>query len=396
MRNPRAPGGVSGTMPPFMRARSLAARFPRSGAPTAAPTTAPMTKLLAIVAMGVAGLVPGCADPDPSPGPIDALASFGEVGRSPGQLVFPRAMALHEDQLIVVDKSARVQRLDAATGRFIDGFRMPELELGKPTGLSVGAHPADPSRAALYVADTHYHRVLIYDLTPGWGDDPGKPRAPDYAFGAYGTQPGRFVYPTDVAVLHDERGRATRLFVSEYGGNDRVTLFDVTLDASGEPSFTPVSTFGAIGVAGEENAPDEILFSRPQSLAIDLPRGELLVCDACNHRIGRFTLDGELIAWTGSPQRVSSAPGDMSFPYHLALLDDGAALVAEFGNSRVQWLDPRTGESLGVFGEPGRGPGQLATPWAVVVSARTAFVLDSGNDRVLAFRSPRPGAEGAR
>mgnify|MGYP003700368421 CR=1 FL=1 len=371
-------------MPPPMRAPNIAPRSPRLVAP------------LTLLALVISALIAGCDESDPAPGALRVLATYAEVGRAPGQLVFPRAMTLSAGRLIVVDKSARVQRLDARTGAFIDGFRTPELELGKPTGLSVGAHPADPARTALYIADTHYHRVLVYDLSVPWDTDPSRPRAPDFAFGAYGTAPGQFVYPTDVAILHDASGAATRLYVSEYGGNDRVTIFDITLDDSGAPTFTPVRTFGAIGVAGEESHPAEILFSRPQSLAIDLRRNELLICDACNHRIGRFTLEGELIAWTGSPRHVSDAPGDLSFPYNLALLDDGSVLVSEFGNSRVQRLDPVTGDCLGLFGEPGRGPGQLATPWAVVVAEQTAYVLDSGNDRILAFRSPRPGAESAR
>ncbi len=339
-----------------------------------------------------------CTEDSSDGGAIDVELTLGEVGRAPGQLVFPRAMTTHDGQLIVVDKTARIQRLDASTGAFIDGLRTPELTLGKPTGLCVAAHPTDPTRTALYVADTHYHRVLVYDLDADLGDDPSQPRAPMFTFGQYGehaAEPGEFVYPTDIAVLHDGDGRVERIYVSEYGGNDRITIFDVSVDARGAPVFEPVRTFGSFGIAGEEGA-DEILFNRPQSLVIDHQRKELLVCDACNHRVGRFTLDGELIAWVGSPSDLSGEPGALRFPYSLVLLEDGTVLISEFGNSRVQHMDLRTGESLGIYGEPGRGPGQLAAPWGVEVIGATAYVLDSGNDRIIAFRSPVPAAGGDR
>ena len=371
--------GVSGTMPPPMRV----------------PRSACFLAVSLISAAAFALTLGSCAEDHASGGALDPIATLGEVGRAPGQLVFPRAMSADGDRLIVVDKTARIQRLDASSGAFIDGFRTPEMELGKPTGLCVAPHPGDPSRTALYVADTHYHRVLVYDLGADLGDDPASPRAPEMSFGAYGTEPGQFVYPTDVAVLLDDAGRVDRLYVSEYGGNDRVTVFDVTAESTGRVRFTPIKTFGRFGVPGEEGA-TEPLFNRPQSLVIDPTNHELLICDACNHRVGRFTLDGELIAWTGSPRDVSAQPGKLSFPYALALLEDSTVLIAEFGASRVQHMDLRTGQCLGIYGQPGRARGQLATPWAIQVIGDVAYVLDSGNDRIIAFRSPRRGAGGAQ
>jgi len=56
--------------------------------------------------------------------------------------------------------------------------------------------------------------------------------------------------------------------------------------------------------------------------------------------------------------------------------------VAEFGNNRVQRFD-RQGRGLDVWGEPGRLPGQLAYPWGVALGRdRRVYVLDSGNNRV--------------
>ncbi len=345
----------------------------------------------------LAAALVGCGERDPSVArAIEPTLEFGEVGRQPGQLTYPRAMAVlpgEDPGLLVVDKTARVQLFDAGTGEFRGGFRMPELELGKPVGLCVAAHPTDPTRLALYVADTHYFRVAIYELPDALGDDPSVPREPFATIGSYGTDDGQFVYPTDVAVLHDESGRAQRVYVGEYSGNDRVSVFDVGVGDDGRSAFEFAFEIAGPGVPGEDPEP---VLRRPQTLVIDHERRELLLTDSCNHRVGRFTLDGELIGWIGSPETASAAPGSFKFPYGLALLEDRTILVSEFENARVQRIDPETGDCLGQWGRPGRGRGELSRPWAVEVIGNTAYVLDSDNDRVVAFRSPARGVEAPR
>jgi hypothetical protein len=56
--------------------------------------------------------------------------------------------------------------------------------------------------------------------------------------------------------------------------------------------------------------------------------------------------------------------------------------VVELENCRVQKFTLE-GESLGVWGSPGRAPGQLCSPWALAVDSRgVVHVVDSLNDRV--------------
>ncbi|MEZ6241566.1 MAG: hypothetical protein R3B57_00830 [Phycisphaerales bacterium] len=361
------------------------------------PASRRLPGLLAIALTSLATQLTACSHEDlDQPEPIDVSLVWGEVGSSPGQFTYPRAMAVipgDEPRLLIVDKTARIQLFNAATGEFLGGFRTPELDLGKPTGLCVAPHPTDSSRYALYVADTHYFRVLVYELPDAIGDDPSIPREPFATFGSYGTDNGQFIYPTDVAVLHDEQGHVQRIYVGEYNGNDRVSVFDVSTGADGKPVFTFSFAIARAGVPGEDPEP---VVRRPQTLIIDHKSRELLLTDACDHRIGRFTLDGKLIKWIGSPDTASRAPGTFKFPYGMALLDDRTVLVSEFENARVQQIDLETGECLGVWGRPGRGEGELSRPWAVEVIGKTAFVLDSDNDRVMAFRAPAPAAEAAR
>lgn len=311
---------------------------------------------------------------------------IGEVGKSPGQFVYPRCLDSDGVSLWVIDKAARVQRLDLETGACLASWTMPEHVLGKPTGVTAGPGPGGVP--AIYVADTHYQRVVVYAI-PQSIDEPARELA---RFGSYGRGPGQFIYPTDVAVLAGDDGSVNRLYVSEYGGNDRVSVFDGSyrfLFSFGSPDAeAEIVIAGGDEPGAEAPTPGEILFNRPQSLALDARRGRLIVADACAHRLGVFDLDGRLQRWIGSRGEVGRVPGQFNYPYGLALADDGTVLVAEFGNSRIQRIDPETGRSLGVYGVVGRGDGELLAPWAVAIAGSTAYVLDSGNNRVIAFPAP--------
>ncbi len=295
---------------------------------------------------GIAALV-GCERraTDAVPG---LLFSFGRTGLGPGEFSYPRAAALSGDgRLYVIDKAARVQCF-SADGTFALDWRMSDWQAGKPTGVFVARD------GRVYVADTHYARVQIFDPN-------GAPLA---MFGSFGEGPGQFILPTDVAI--DDEGF---IYVSEYGGNDRISKFT--------PSFEYVMSF-----AGKDDG--EGRTERPQSMLI---RGETLwVTDSCQHRICAYTLDGKLKIAFG---RNGSAVGEVHFPYGLDMLSDGTLVVSEFGNNRIQRF-AQDGRSLGVWGIAGRRPGELAYPWAVAVGAGgRVYVLDSGNNRVQVIDATR-------
>lgn len=305
---------------------------------------------------------------------VSVVATIGEVGIWPGQFVMPRGMDVAAGTLVVVDKTARIQLIDPKSGKSEGEWKTPRHEKGMPIGLTMATLGG---RRVLLVADTHEHRVLVYDAS---GDGAQGSGAWEIVgeFGSFGYGPGEFIYVTDVAVAHDPV-LGTRIYVSEYGGNDRVSVFDGSLRF--------LFSFGTFGTGRDGT---RVEFNRPQSLLFDPVGRELLVADSCNHRIGRFTLDGELIAWIGEAGEPGSALGAFRYPYSMAMLDDGTVLVAEYENSRVQRVDVRRGVGIETFGTPGRGDGELAGPWAISVIDRTAYVLDTGNNRIVAFRSPRP------
>jgi hypothetical protein len=249
--------------------------------------------------------------------------------------------------------------------------------------------------------------------------EPGKPPQIVAQFGSYGKGPGEFIYVTDVAILTDSAGYAVRFYVGEYGGNDRISIWEPRPDGS----IVFVGAFGAPG-DGRDAKPGEIQFDRPQSIALDQARGRLIATDSCNHRIGVFTLAGDLVRWIDAREGTPAAPPTtsatteaaargmdaaealtdsdeaamqdvgpvsegMAYPFGLHLLDDGSVLVTEFGYHRVRHLDVETGRTLGLYGRGGRGPGELLNPWAVTMIGRTVYVLDSGNERIQAFNLPR-------
>lgn len=344
-------------------------------------------------------ILAGCGGSQPEPGAaIIPTCTLGSLGDTPGKFAFPRAIDVSVDgkSLWVIDRSARVQRIDPATGRCRAMWKMPDSELGKPVGFCVApgvdAH-GQWCDELLYIADTHYHRVMVYKPppTPAPSADFDRDAAPELVarFGDYGQGPGQFILPTDVAVLVGDDGHSvSRIYVGEYGGHDRISVFDGSYKFQFSFGEWGLDSSGAGGAAIDTT---RVLFARPQSLMIETLDGQkqLVITDSANHRIGRFTLDGGLIGWIGSAGAMGDAPGQFRFPYGLASLGDGTVMVSEFGGNRVQRIDLGSGQSLGSWGKAGRGVGELATPWAVAVLGKTTFVVDSGNNRVLGFETPR-------
>ena len=298
-----------------------------------------MTRVAFAATVAMALALAGCGDAH------KPEALWCQTGTGPGEVVYPRAITYDAnlDNFYIIDRVAHVQRLDAG-GHCLAEWQMPEWKWGKPVGAAVGPD------GNLWVPDTHYHRVVVYSPA-------GKLLN---MFGSEGTGDGQFIYPTDLAF---DNGR---VLVSEYGGNDRVQVFD--------HHWHKLYQFGKFGTGDGE-------FSRPQSMVID--RGLVYITDACNHRITVFTLEGKWVRNMGS---VGSGLGQFRFPYGLSEDKEGRLIVCEFGNNRVQMIDKESGRGLKIWGAAGRQPGQFAYPWGVAVDKRDRVVaVDAGNNRLQVF-----------
>lgn len=282
----------------------------------------------------------GCARPSNLPEGV--VGTFGRMGLAPGQFAYPRAITLDlSGNVLVVDKAGRVQRFDPS-GKYLNEWVMPETASGKPVGLAV--HPD----GRIFVADTHYHRVCIFDADGHLLD----------TFGHEGTGNGEFLLPTDVAF--DQQGF---IYVSEYQGNDRITKWS--------PDLEFVGVIGAEPING-------LRLSRPAGIEIDNEQ-TLWVADACNHRVVRFSLEGKVLTTFGGFGR---ARGKMRYPYDIAVTPEGTILVCEYEGNRLQWFS-KDGTSLRVWGEPGRRVGTLHSPWgAACGTGGRVYIVDSENYRV--------------
>jgi hypothetical protein len=312
---------------------------------------------LVVTILALLPMLASCGrEPEPAPRPAWCAQAriVGRGGKGPLQFNYPRAMAwTPSGELIIVDRSARVQVL-GPDGSYRREWMMPEFDQGFPTGVSVSA------TGDVWVADTHEHRITVMD-------DRGRVLR---TFGGFGQEPGRFVFPTDIAF-----GADGLVYVSEYGGNDRIQVF--------KPDGTFVRAFGHHGVPGDGSP--EPKFDRPQSILM-LDGGRLLVADACNHRLVEVTTDGAFVRSIGS---MGQEPGDLLYPYGLERLDAATVLVTEFGGCRLQAFDLVSGASSGCWGKGGREPGMLNGPWTAQVHGGTMAVLDSTNNRVYLMPSDR-------
>ncbi|MFH1378211.1 MAG: hypothetical protein ABIH86_05625 [Planctomycetota bacterium] len=283
----------------------------------------------------------------------------------------PRVAATSPDgQLYIMDKWGAV-RAFSDTGERLANWSMPYVTSGEGVkGLPEAI--AFDSDGTVIIADTHYGRVLFFQPD-------GRP-LPEKTIGREGRDNGEFCYPSGLALDRVRR----RLYVSEYGWNDRIQVFDLD-------SRTHIRTIGRRGIGLVE-------FDRVAALAfVPLPDGErLYVADAANHRIHVLSPDGQFIRSIG---RFGSRLGELSYPYDIkiydglrrrdaacdsAVLDPDSAIlcVCEYGNNRVQFFT-LDGEPLAAIGEPGAALGQYFSPWAIgITSSGELIVTDTDNHRL--------------
>lgn len=293
--------------------------------------------LIALVAMAAGG----CQKKGTGAGAVEFIV--GKPGLAPGEFNYPRAIAASpvDGRVFVCDKTARIQRF-GPDGRFETGWRMPDYRNGMPTGLHVDA------QNRVWVADTHYARVICYDRD-------GREL---FRFGSHGEGPGQFIFPT--CVLVDRLGF---IYVGEYGGNDRISKFS--------PQRQYLFSFA-------DKASGEGWTDRPTEVLIDA-QGVLWVADSCNHRICRYTSDGRFIS---AIALEAGGESELSYPYGMSFEKSGTLLVMERGRNRLVRLDAQ-GNRLASWGTAGREPGQLLQPWGVAVTPDgRIWCLDSWNNRV--------------
>jgi DNA-binding beta-propeller fold protein YncE len=245
-----------------------------------------------------------------------------------------------DDNVFVLDDAGRVLVYDR-DGQLKLQWEMPEFAAGKPEGIW------ELLDGKIGVADTHYHRVVVFN--------------PDgtvsHMFGTQGTGPGQFVFP--VSIAQDPNGF---LYVGEYGDKQRIQKFT----AAGEY----VTEFGEHGSGDGQ-------FQRPSGMCWQ--NGEVYVVDAFNNRLQVFSDDGRFLRVVTLPEK--SAP--LEYPYDMRVTKDNLIYVIENKSARltVMRLD---GTIVGRYGKPGRGMDEFYQPWDLtVLTDGRVLVADTGNHRLV-------------
>jgi iron(III) transport system ATP-binding protein len=281
----------------------------------------------------------GTADADPNL-PIRSTRTW-TIPAHGMSIPAPRAVyALPNEEILVLDNVGRVLAFDTE-GKLVRHWWMPDYSVGRPEKICLLRD------GRLAIADTHYHRVVFFDLA---GNVVGTQ-------GSYGREPGEFVYP--VAVVQDDDDN---YYVCEYGENDRIQKF--------RPNGEFVLQFGRPGTEPGE-------FQRPSGVAFH--EGRLYVVDAFNNRIQVFSKEGEFLEILGGEKEAVA----LHYPYDIGINPQGEVFVVEYGAGRVTKLD-LNGKLLGRYGNSGSGEGQLNRPWGLALDRRSrVYVADTENRRVV-------------
>ena len=120
-------------------------------------------------------------------------------------------------------------------------------------------------------------------------------------------------------------------------------------------------------------------FDKPRGVAMD-GEGNILVADYHDHRIQKFTAEGQFLTAVGTK---GSGPLQFTNTSDIAISDK--VYVVDSGNCCVQVLNPDLTFSH-TFGKKGSGKGQFQNPRFITCgSTGKVYVADSSNHRIQVF-----------
>lgn len=210
-----------------------------------------------------------------------------------GALKKPINVALGADGSTFVADSGRGQVVEYdAEDRFVRAYG--EAGQMKPTDVVV-------TDELLYVCDVEGHEVEV--IARGSGEVRGK-------IGKPGSNPGEFVYPTNLAMDPDGN-----LYVTDTG-NFRIQKFS--------PEGKHLAVIGKVGTQPGT-------FTRPKGVAVD-PEGRVYVVDAAFENVQIFDQQHRLLLAFGGP---GAAPGNLYLPADIAIVKDGFDRFAGWVDKRL-------------------------------------------------------------
>ncbi len=192
----------------------------------------------------------------------------------------------------------------------------------------------------------------------------------DRVIGEPGFEPGQFQKPHGIAIAPDGS-----LYIAD-SNNHRIQH----LDADGNV----LHTWGSYADSSQGDAPGGTFFE-PWGITVG-PDGSVYVADTWNHRIQKFTPEGEFLTMWGYFGQAE-APDALWGPRDIKMSPDGVVYVSDTGNKRIVLFDSE-GNPISEFGEAGLLPGQFDEPVGIAIDAQNrVFVADTWNQRIQSFFS---------
>ena len=189
---------------------------------------------------------------------------------------------------------------------------------------------------------------------------------PDRVIGGPGSEPGRFNTPHGIAVAPDGT-----IYVAD-AANHRIQH----LTENGEV----LHVWGSLSPSADAPAGT---FNEPWSVAV-APDGSVIVADTWNHRIQKFTADGQFLASWGYFGQAE-APEGFWGPRDVKVDAEGRVYVTDTGNKRIVIFDG-DGNFITEFGGQGFEPGQFDEPMGITLhAAGNVYVADTWNQRLQVF-----------
>ncbi len=196
----------------------------------------------------------------------------------------------------------------------------------------------------------------------------------DKVLGVNGGEPGQFERPRDLAIAPDGS-----LYVADTG-NHRVQHLS--------PNGDVLHVWGFFADSAQGEAPPGS-FYEPWGIAVG-PDGSVYVTDTWNHRVQKFTAEGEFITQWGYFGQGETGAAFWG-PRDILVDGDGRVYITDTGNKRVVVFDA-DGNFLTAFGTPGVLEGQFDEPVGLAIDGDgRIYVADTWNKRVQVFAPDESG-----
>ena len=215
-------------------------------------------------------------------------------------------------------------------------------EFNRPRGIAVDR------KEQLIVAEYSNHCITVYD----------KEGKKVRSFGSEGTEEGQFTCPLGVAVTNDGH-----ILVTDKHRVQKLTL---------EGHF--IVSFGS-----SEAGSEPLQFNYPRGIAVHPTTGQIYVADSINHRIQ--VINGDF-SYSHSFGIKGMAPGQLNYPYDVALDGVGNVYVANFSNKCID-VFTSDGKYVRQFGSD---DDQLNSPTAIVIDTHNyVYVAEIGSHCISIF-----------